>query len=133
MQLKELFPTAFGDATRTGGIAHHNSVEAACQDDSLYISRLKSVQGSFNIQKPSPDRETNAQIPRPGSFYKHFRTVGELSLNAKVFYEAAANLAGIGLPTIVSAVFLTETKLQAWSIGEQRSAKQEELASGEPE
>lgn len=53
-------------------------------------------------------------VDRPGSMYKRYRKVEELTGVARSFYEEVAELTGVGLDVLVRAVYQTERKMEAW-------------------
>jgi hypothetical protein len=54
--------------------------------------RLKRIQGSLTWHEPIPAQSQDEEvldINRPGSFYRHYRSVNDLPSNARVFFEKA--------------------------------------------
>lgn len=93
-----------------------NPISNREQERSARRARLKSAQASVKARRIVLEQPTgNADVSRPGMFYRRYRKPEELSGPVKVFYKAAACLAGISMDSIVKAVFLTERKLQKWA------------------
>lgn len=90
-------------------------------DATAGTARLMSLQASLRPREVVSDKSSvNMEVHRPGSLYRRYRKVEELEGPAKVFYEAAADLAGISSASFVRAVFRTESKLQTWAENERR-------------
>lgn len=55
------------------------------------IDRLRQVQGSLIIQKAEDvaECEDREHINRPGELYRRYRTIEDLPVHAKAFYEIA--------------------------------------------
>ncbi|KAI9736039.1 MAG: Pol I core factor CF [Claussenomyces sp. TS43310] len=92
------------------------------------LDRLRKIQSNLIWHQPIPLEagEGGPIIQRPGSHYKHYRTVQELPRLAKSFYEQAGENAGISLQTTVKAVFQMETQLRACITADQREKSMEE-------
>jgi RNA polymerase I-specific transcription initiation factor RRN7 len=81
--------------------------------------RLRQVQQTLQLKKivvsgrenEDEDEEGNS-LARVGSFYRRHREAKELEGPAKLLYTKAAELAGVSLKGITTAVFATERKLQ---------------------
>lgn len=58
-------------------------------DDSNAAERVRDVQGSLTRKRPisKEDAQQIASVNRPGSFYKHYRTVDQLPPAAIAFFE----------------------------------------------
>ena len=52
------------------------------------------------------------EVLRPGDQYKRYRTEAELPEKVRIFYQAAAELTGFSIATLVKAVFHVEVKLK---------------------
>lgn len=101
-------------------------------------SKVKLVMSQIQAQKVIPLEELGAEsdgtvadqekdkIPRPGSRYTCYRTQAELPDSARVFYETAANLAGISVDTLVKAAFKTELMIRQWQEDKRRTEYHDE-------
>jgi RNA polymerase I-specific transcription initiation factor RRN7 len=59
-------------------------------DDEKRDERLKQIQRSSILRYSKPVQEGSEQdVTRPGEYYRRYRTVEELSKEARVFYEIA--------------------------------------------
>lgn len=79
--------------------------------------RIRKVQASLKPIRVQPDGETGPDkepTQRPGSMYKRFRSVDELSGYAKEFYEEAADVAGLPVEWLGRCVFHIEKRLEDW-------------------
>ena len=84
--------------------------QATSQDTNM----LRYVQRSLTT-RPSVSASNSAKPSlRPGSLYRRYRKAQELNGVVRMFYQAAAELAGLSLEGIVQAVFLLERKLQKY-------------------
>lgn len=84
--------------------------------------KLRQVQSTLVSTQAIEDDQTIEDAPPPGSFYRRFKHIEELGGPVKIFYEKAAELAGVALDGIVQAVFLTEHKLQKHEEGLRKAA-----------
>jgi hypothetical protein len=106
--------------------------------------RIKRINESLIWQDPIPrgdEEDEETSINRPGSFYRHYRTIDDLPDNAKVFYSKAgkffvltfqpdilcyvadchrAENAGLTLEMLVRAVYKIERQLFNWVMEERR-------------
>ena len=89
--------------------------------ESLTIDKLVAVQQSMKLRdlvsEPS-EGGLGLEVPvvrRIGSFYKHYRREEDLSSEpARAFHEAAAELVGVSLTTLLQCVFRNERELRLW-------------------
>ncbi len=110
--LLEMFPTSKRNNDRSP-VRRRNQTAV----DAAKISQVKAVQQALLTRQPVTDMEmseSDTEIIRPGSHNKLYRNAEELSGDAKVFFEATADLVGLSVQSLVKAVFLTETKLERW-------------------
>ncbi|PGG99193.1 ubiquitin-60S ribosomal protein L40 [Blastomyces parvus] len=104
------------------------------QGDALLTTKLHNVLGELRIRRaispantaaaPPADGGSEQQgtqthpsakavnVPRPGSFYKRYRSEDQLNERARAFYETAARVIGVSLRTLVTGVYQTETRLK---------------------
>lgn len=116
-----LFPT--GRSTTTTAQGSGKAQETSKQDAAMAARLAAVLQGSEVIACVSDEaaterktRETpQPRLYRPGSRYRRYRKVKELSAAARVFYEAVAKLIGVQLETLVQAVFQSELALDKWA------------------
>ncbi|KAL4866299.1 hypothetical protein BDV12DRAFT_199364 [Aspergillus spectabilis] len=66
--------------------------------------------------------DLNADIPRPGSQYPRYKHESDLPDSARAFYEIAAKVVGISLPTLVRCVSQAEIQINRW-LEEQRRVR----------
>ncbi|KAK5239583.1 hypothetical protein LTR16_011742, partial [Cryomyces antarcticus] len=59
-------------------------------------------------------------VKRPGNQYKRYRKVEDMPQSARVFFESAADIAGLSVKSLVRAVDITELRLQKWSNEERK-------------
>lgn len=58
--------------------------------------------------------DPDAVVPRHGSSYARYRQESELPDTARVFYETAAKVTGMSLPTLVRCVSQAEVQINKW-------------------
>lgn len=75
-------------------------------------AKLRQIQSTLVPKATVEQNQDTKDTPRPGTYYRRFRHVEDLSGPAKIFFEEAAKLAGSSLESMVQAVFLTERKVQ---------------------
>ncbi|OQD75094.1 hypothetical protein PENDEC_c008G00131 [Penicillium decumbens] len=90
-------------------------------DPSAALQRvLRSVMVALG---PAPvDPSEDADHVRPGSWYRRYRWESQLPETARRFYEIAADLAAVSLPTLVRAVAVTEWRIGKWLEDQRREA-----------
>jgi RNA polymerase I-specific transcription initiation factor RRN7 len=96
---------------------------------SKIIRRRTSTVSGLGNDKSGQDED----IPRPGSSYRFYRSESELPDAARAFYDAAAQLSGISVHTLVRAVFQAELRLQDWQEGKRRAEYHREQVDSETE
>lgn len=81
-------------------------------DGGLEVTNLHKVLETLKMCPISSESGDN-DIPchRPGSSHRRYRKPDELVGAIKTFHEKAAKVAGISLPTLLAAVYTTETKM----------------------
>lgn len=81
-------------------------------DDSQTEERLRWVQATLLPSMIVGGKQSDQNMAQPGSFYPRFRRAEELTGPVKIFFDKAAELAGLSIDGMIQAVFLTERKLQ---------------------
>lgn len=126
-QLLDMFPTGRLDGSSPVRINFGEEVKM----QGLYLNEKRNnVQGHLQMREVIPEEnEGGSKISsrRIGSFYKRYRSVGDLPQQAKPFYETAASLISTSLSVLVQAVFQTEGKIQVWR---EKQLKEETEESG---
>ena len=113
--LLNMFPTGRVDGYRAPPVSSPTEEARVAQD--AYTQKLVTVQKGLKMREiVSEAREGKRTHPvrRLGSMYACYRRVKDLPPHAKAFYEVAATMAAISLPTLVTAVYKLELKLQKW-------------------
>lgn len=113
-QLLDMFPTSRVNASS----ASMNEFAAEAKAERYLLDeKLRKVQNRLKL-RPVISKEGGGKIQEPlrrlGTFYKRYRKTEDLPPQAKIFYEAAASLVGVSLPTLVMAVLQMESKLRVW-------------------
>ena len=124
-QILDMFPTGRPDGSSP---AMANYDQDSKDDRAALNQKLKTVEGSLKLRGiVSGESEEKGKKPvrRIGSFYKRYRTIEDLSPQAKVFYDAAACSVGASIPTLVLSVFRLEKKLEAFHAGEETEDEDE--------
>jgi RNA polymerase I-specific transcription initiation factor RRN7 len=101
-------------------------MQTAGVHDELVAERVKNVHENMIWHKPVAIDDGLNDLNRPGSSYRYYRRVEDLSGKARAFYEKAAENAGLSLDMLCHAVFLIERKLQQWIMAEKRRLVEEE-------
>lgn len=129
-QLLNMFPTGRLD----GSIATNVDINDGTRtDENRLMDKLKVTQRNLKVRKvilEVNEGKHSGPVRRIGSFYKRYRQVADLPAQAKVFYEAAAGVAGVSLSTLVKAVYKMETNLHHWR-DEQKKKKKKQAAEKE--
>ncbi|KAL1305368.1 hypothetical protein AAFC00_002262 [Neodothiora populina] len=102
---------------RAPGETEQEAREEQVSDDLTRLrgDRIKEVQSALKPLRVRQDGDTMRDgevIQRPGSHYKRFRSVNELSGYAEEFYKEAAKVSGLGLDSLVRAVFTMEKRIE---------------------
>ncbi|KAL2001956.1 hypothetical protein VTN02DRAFT_934 [Thermoascus thermophilus] len=114
--LADMFPTGrMGTGTETQpnvpvSVPEPDDEEAINEKIRTVMSELRPRRAVSTEQAANLEKE----IPRPGSFYRHYRTESSLPETARPFYEAAAKVAGLSVRTLVRVVFQTELRIERW-------------------
>lgn len=86
-------------------------------------NRVRTVQSKLRPRLLRDAQPTEDEDRPVGSFYRRLRDVSELSVVGKVFYERAAELAGLSLEDLVQVALAVEGKMQKL---QERLRKEEE-------
>ncbi|KAK5018472.1 hypothetical protein LTR16_002013 [Cryomyces antarcticus] len=118
--LFEVFPTASNDPQppEIPLIGESGTITAK-------LRRLKSVQGSLVPKMVVTEEEAIGQesvVKRPGNQYKRYRKVEDMPQSARIFFESAADIAGLSVKSLVRAVDITELRLRKWSNEERKKS-----------
>jgi RNA polymerase I-specific transcription initiation factor RRN7 len=87
--------------------------------------RLDIVKAVHSAQKPQPvvgERNATMDMLRPGSRYRYYKRVEDLSERARRFYEEAGRVMGLSLEMLVISVFFTEKKIAKWQVLQRQQA-----------
>ncbi|KZF23440.1 hypothetical protein L228DRAFT_282169 [Xylona heveae TC161] len=114
-QLLEMFPTdpSAKLADKPSSTQSFNSPLSSREDG------IKRIQETLACQQIVPGVSQN-NVNRPGSYYKHFRRGEDMSSTAKRLFQAASDLIGVSIETLVKSVFALECKFQNWNHEEKR-------------
>lgn len=113
-QLLEMFPTGRADGSSPVKVDFNEENRAK---EEFIEENLRTIQKSLQVRdliSEKREQKSNVAIRRLGSFYKRYRTLGQLLPPAKLFYEAAATLGCISLHSLLISVLQIENKLQLW-------------------
>ena len=126
-QLLDMFPTG-----RTDGSSPmpYNYEQVAAEQQETIDKRINLAMGKLRLHNVvSDDSEDSDGVHEDstgiGSFYKRYRKVEDLTPHAKVFHEAAAEVAGVRLETLMIAVGQVERKLMKWREAKVKAEKKE--------
>ncbi|EPS27904.1 hypothetical protein PDE_02848 [Penicillium oxalicum 114-2] len=97
-----------------------STVATGANPEEALDSLLKTVMQGLKTNVPDPELEEDGR--RPGSWYWRYRWEAQLPDTAKQFYEIAAELAAVSLPTLLRAVAITEYRI-AKTIEDKRRAE----------
>lgn len=92
-------------------------------DDEAIAAKLQTVMNQMKPRRAISEEDAlklPGEVPRPGSLYQRYRRESDLPETARMFYEAAAKVAGISLPNLIRAVHQTELKLERWQENKRR-------------
>lgn len=123
-QLLDMFPIAGpeGPAVQKAGTLDETYSPRA--EEKAILDTVKKVQRAMKMGRVISDEdaaEIGEAVVRPGSCYKRYRRIDDLSPEASAFFAAAARVVGISLHTLIKAVLQTENKLQVWKLEQRRS------------
>ncbi|KAL2826788.1 hypothetical protein BDW59DRAFT_60544 [Aspergillus cavernicola] len=122
--LASLFPLGASKENRQDIPAEKDNKEDSI--DSMLRMAPQYIKSRAVVGDPDSD------IPRPGSLYPRYRQESDLPDSARVFYETAAKVVGISLPTLVRCVSQAEIQINKW-LEDQRRIKhfaEHEIESG---
>lgn len=125
-ELLDMFPTGRYDGSVALTV---DPKQAAAADKAAIDAKLQAVQGKLkarDVVSKEDEKNSDEPINRIGSFYKRYRTSGELPTHAKIFFEAAASLIAVSLSTMVTTVSQTESALLKYRNREVRKEKEAE-------
>lgn len=118
-QLAEMFPLG-----RTGLESQPPATsQPDIDDDEAIAAKLQTVMNQMKPRRAISEEDAlklPGEVPRPGSLYQRYRRESDLPETARMFYEAAAKVAGISLPNLIRAVHQTELKLERWQENKRR-------------
>ena len=126
-QLLDMFETGRTDGSSP---TPYNYKQAAAEREKTINKKLELVMGKLRSRNIVSDdskesdgvREKSTPI---GSFFKRYKKVEDLEPHAKVFYEAAAEMVGVKLGTLVLAVGQVERKLIKYREAKVKAGKKE--------
>ena len=112
--LLDMFPTGRPDGSSPVKVDFRQEAQAdRIGLDQMLNTAVGSLQFRGIVLEESADSSDDS-VRRIGSFYKRYRTIEDLSPQARMFYEAAANSVGTSLTTLTIAVFQMERKLETF-------------------
>lgn len=123
-ELLDMFPIGDINNSPTPTVSVHQAMKA---DEEAHVSKLESVQASLKFRgfvSEESQGPSDAPVWRLGNFYKRYRNEEGLPLQAKVFFEAAADLVGISLHRMMLAVAQTEQKLLNYNNKQVRESRE---------
>lgn len=91
----------------------------------VQLDTVKAVHATIGSTRPVPGNEGASVTLRPAQNYRYYRREGDLPETARRFYEEAAKLAGLSMHMLITAIFLTEKKIDKWRIRQMRENKVE--------
>ena len=113
--LLDMFPTGHLDGSRTPLVDNPTEELRVSQD--AHTQKLIDMQKGLKMREVVSEAQEGKRthpVRRIGSMYACYRHVKDLPPHAKAFYEVAATMTAISLPTLVTAVYKLELKLQRW-------------------
>ena len=125
--LLDMFPTGGVDDSPAPTVKVNQAVKA---DKEALVSKLEAVQACLKFRgfvSEESQRRSDVPVRRLGNFYKRYRKEEEIPPQAKMFFEAAADLVGISLQRMMLAVFQTEQKLLKYR--EKQARESQEMGS----
>ncbi len=97
---------------REAGATEHEDARESKSREEAEAEKLRAVQAALSIKSVTQQpRKGQTQASGIGSSYRRIRHAGELEGPAKVFYERAAELAGLSVEAMVMAVFQIEGRM----------------------
>ncbi|KAK0908943.1 hypothetical protein LTR02_004696 [Friedmanniomyces endolithicus] len=98
---------------REAGATEHEDPSGSRSREEVETEKLRVVQAALRTRSViQPPRKGQTPASGIGSSYRRIRTAGELEGPAEVFYERAAELAGLSFEAMVMAVFRIERRMQ---------------------
>lgn len=127
-QLLDMFPTGRTDGSSPAPYTHDRM---AAEEQEAIGKRLQMVMGKLRLRDlvsddSGPLGEAHKDSIRIGSFYKRYRKVEDLTPHAKAFHEAAAEIVGVRLESLIQAVEQVERKLVKWREAKVKADKEED-------
>ncbi|OJD10497.1 ubiquitin-60S ribosomal protein L40 [Emergomyces pasteurianus Ep9510] len=147
------------NTTREDQTQQRNPPQKEPEEDTVLRTALHNVLGELRIRRaispgnttaPEPQEvqsksqpvatatsvDAAANVPRPGSFYKRYRSEDQLNESARAFYEAAARVIGVSLKMVVTGVYQTESRMRvgmadAGGVDQESEEDEEEGEEGE--
>ncbi|KAF2101869.1 hypothetical protein NA57DRAFT_53814 [Rhizodiscina lignyota] len=113
---RKITGAAFSSSTTRSRSSAAGTSQAQGRDE--VTGKLQAAMTSLKVQEAVLDEEIldeRATVNRPGSYYKQWRRVEDLTEHSKVFADAVAKLIGISVERLIKDVFRTEMKLRAWN------------------
>lgn len=114
-RLAHLFPLGSGSKEGRQG-------EPAAEDDEEESIETMLGMATRYLKSRAIVSDPDSDVPRPGSSYARYRQESDLPDTARVFYETAAKVTGMSLPTLVRCVSQAEFQTNKW-LEDQRRLK----------
>ena len=124
--IMELFPISRPETKDTSASRSNPNDTSNAEDDeeAALTTMLQTVMESIVAVPPVP-REEGKRPTRPGVWYHRYRWESTLPETARLFYEIAAQLAGVSLQTLVRAVKVAEWRVAHWQDNQRRADYEE--------
>ena len=113
---RKWFPIV-GSSNDNPSLEDLDSAEQAKQDlrsAEQFLTDVISTMQMRNVASESRAGEPEGAEMTMGSYYRHYRVREDLPTDALIFHEAAANMAGMSLETLLRAVMHIEQRLLKW-------------------
>jgi len=107
------------------GMDGTNGYSTLSHDDDSTNSAVQAAMKPLRVLSHEAANETYEDILRPGSHYKRYRSVNDLSETAAIFYGAVARLVGLAPHSLVRAVFVIESLLRNWEVGARTTGEEQ--------
>lgn len=121
-QLLDMFPISKNDETPEMSLG--TGVNSGPSSNTP-LDRVKQVQSSLRMKEVISEKQSQPEdhpVSRPGSYYKHYRSVDEVPPDAMAFFEKAARTIALSVRSLLEAVFQTENKLRVWKDAKRKAA-----------
>ncbi|KAJ5084683.1 hypothetical protein NUU61_009262 [Penicillium alfredii] len=119
-RVADMFPINRPEAEAQSNPPAASTAAATSDTDEALQALLQSV-----MQDLKPKRvileEDETDVPRPGAWYRRYRWESQLAGPARAFYELAAELAAVSLPTLIRAVTVGEFRIARWLENQRRA------------